>query len=171
MMQTKSILTRTFVKSALQTVRLFLEGNGDLAPLLFVNYASGKDDRIRMTMPDSYEQKRDAFTALGEHLRNTDGPISEALLIMEGWFVKDWKAESARNVPPSQHPNRQEAIVLVGRNAKNSRQTSVVQPFTRNGDNRPEWDKHPIASYNQPVQPGNRAEGLLDYLFPTAKQA
>ena len=171
MMQTKSILTHTFVKSALQTAKLFLEGNGDLAPLLFVDYASGKGDRIRMVMPDTYEQKRDAFTALGEHLRNTDGPISEALLIMEGWFVSGKDAPDVTAMRPSQHPKRQEAIVLVGRNAANSRQTSVVQPFTRNGDNRPEWDKHPIASYNQPVQPGYRAEGLLDYLFPTAKQA
>lgn len=143
-----------------------LEQADMLAPVLLLHYASGRRDQLDLSLPDTYEQKKHFFTRIGEHIRETRGVFTEAVLLMESWFVNAQEASGALHMQPSRHPSRQEAIVLVGRNTDNSRQSCVVQPFTRDASNKPVWSgASPIAQYNQPVSTGNRAEGLLDFLF------
>jgi hypothetical protein len=68
-------------------------------------------------------------------------------------------------LPPSCHPQRQEAIVIVGRNAPASRYSLLVQPFGRDDEGKPVWRRLAVARYDVPMDEGYQPGGLLDYLF------
>lgn len=70
----------------------------------------------------------------------------------------------ARRIP-RQHPQRQKAIVIVGRDASGERVSSVVQTFTRRGEDHPVWEELAMASYNPTPETGLLTASLLDRLF------
>lgn len=165
-----SVLDKRFFMQTLHTAQRALERDGELVPMLFVQRTSGAQDCWILRMPDTYEKKKTLFLAIGSTLRKSKGPFTEAVMRMESWYVNAQKAPNAKEFLPSRHPCLQEALVLVGRNADNSRQSTVVAPFTRDPNDKVIWGDIPLAQYNHPVEAGNRAVGLLDFLFVTGKQ-
>ena len=165
------MLDKRFFMYALQAAQRDLEHDGELVPMLLVHLVSGAHFYKSLHMPNMYEKKKAFFRSIGATLRRTKGPFTEAVMLMESWYVDGREAPNAKDFSPSRHPCRHEAIVLIGRNADNSRQSSVVQPFTRNANNKPVWGTTPIALYDHPVSRDLRVAGLLDFLFPWSDQA
>jgi len=161
-----SILTKQSIETILATARRNLETDGGVCSVLFVQLASGQREARLVTLPATSEEKRTYFAALGRALRQEGKLIQEAVLVSEGWFVRTNEAPDAFKTPPSQHPLRQEAITVIGRNASGTRVSSVVQPFTRDGENKPIWCQPIFASYNEASDKGYQLCGLIDNLFP-----
>ncbi len=116
-------------------------------------------------LPNTPEQKRVYFAQLGAHYGRHGQLIRAAVLVVESWLVESEEPPSAFRMRPSRHPGRQEALVLIGRDAPDTRSTQVIQPFTRDPRNKPVWSKPITAIYDEPATPGNRTQGLLDELF------
>lgn len=169
-MKTSSILTQEGVTPLLTTARENLARDGFVAPALFVALVTGERLVSLVALPKTPEAKPAYFTALGRQFRQAGRVITEALFLCESWFVNVQTAPAARTFLPSQHPSRQEAIVFVGRNADDTYTTCVIQPFHRNERNQLVWEPIPYAIYREPVANGQRAEGMLDYLFAGLRQ-
>lgn len=69
--------------------------------------------------------RRSQFSALGKQFPDT----TEAVFICETWFVRADTTVDAFKVMPSEHPCRQEAIILAGRNRSNTQCVGIVKPF------------------------------------------
>lgn len=162
---TKSILQEGFIHSILETARPSLEKDGSLAPVLFVDTGAPEVGVGLLSLANTLEEREAEFLRIGAQFRARQETIHEAVFLSEGWVVRPQEAPGGLRLPPSQHPCRQEAIVIVGRNAKATCHTCVVQPFNRNAANQPVWRELSLATYNEPVEKGKRAVGLLDYLF------
>ena len=78
--------------------------------------------------------------------------ITEAVFIAESWIAP------SLGVAPSEHPGREEAIVLVGRNRDNTNGVFAKQVFTTDGK-RISWQAPDIT-----IKPGI-AEGIVDLIF------
>jgi hypothetical protein len=118
-----------------------------------------------MDVPNTTEQRQAYFAKIGTRFRRLGQPIQAAVSLAESWVVLAQQAPAALRIPPSQHPSRQEALVVIGRNADNTRTTQVIQPFTRNATSKPVWSAPAIAVYNESVAKGHSAQSLLDELF------
>lgn len=160
-----SILTQTFIETTMVAARKNLERDGKVVPALFVRLSNNQRLVVLVDLAATSEQKQAHFAAIGRLLRKNGQDISEAMLVSEGWFVKPPKGTSALDIRPSQHPQRREAIVLIGRDAAGERASSLVQPFGRDPENKPLWEKPVMAIYNQVADQGYRIVSLLDQLF------
>lgn len=165
-MKNRSILERQFVENILATARHNLEVDGALAPVVFARL--GDQMVVPVGFPDlptDPDLKRMVMIGLGTKLREQGQEIAEAIMLLEAWYVNGLQYQDAAKIRPSQHPGRQEAIVAVGRNADNTRGTTVIQPFLRSDEHKPVWMKIPVADYNTSAANSVHAVGLLDYLF------
>lgn len=73
------------------------------------------------------------------------------------FICESWISAPSR-VAPSEHPGRQEAIIITGRNRDNTKGVFAKQVFTVE-DNRIIWQAPDTI-----IKPGS-AEGLLDLIF------
>ena len=164
-MTNKTILVQKLVEAMLHSARWKLARDGGLQPVLYVLIVGDTALEMPLTLPDTSEMKAKYFFGIGRHLHERGLQPREAVLVSESWFVAVRQAPAAMDFPPSEHPSRQEAIVLIGRSADNRRFTQVVQPFTRDKQNRPVWQAMPMAVYDETQTPGKGSAGLLDYFF------
>jgi len=164
-----SILTKDFLKPILATARKNLEADGRLYPVLFLHWGDGKLAAGLVQLPATSEEKRAYFTSLGLSLGQQGKKIHEAVFVAESWFVMAQKPASL-DISPSQHPERREAIIIVGRDAAATRYSLLVQPFGRDGEGRPVWHELAVATCNAPMDKGYRPGGLLDYLFEASRE-
>lgn len=169
-MHTPSILAKVFCEHIFTTARKNLEHDGFLAPVLFVNVGTSGPVIVPLKYSLSPQGKQRYFMELGIQFRILGQTILEAVMLMESWTVNAQTAPSVLRFPPSQHPSRQEAVVLLGRNATNTIVTFVMQVFTKGNNNHLVWGEMPMALYNKPAEMAARPSGLLDYLF-VANQA
>ena len=164
--QNESILGQEFVETVLQAARVNLERDGALHPVLFLRLRS--DERMVMLLkelPNTAGERQEYFTALGMALRHTGRRIDEAVFMSESWYVEMEKGEAEIDVAPSQHPQRREAITVMGRDAKRTRLTHLIQPFRRDDQNQPIFDQRVMEEYNIPADQFPQAVGLIDHLF------
>ena len=164
--QGESILGQEFVETVLTAARLNLERDGALHPVLFLQLES----REQMVMllkefPDTVGERQEYFTALGMALSHTGRRIDEAVFVSEAWYVGMEEGRTEFDVAPSQHPQRREAIVVMGRDAKRTRLTHVLQPFQRGDQNQPIFDQRVMEEYNIPADGFPQVVGLVDHLF------
>jgi hypothetical protein len=160
-----SILDKAFIDHILATARRNLECDGKLWPVLFVRFNEGMPVPSLMDFPDTTEERQAYLAAVGSSMRREGKVVREALLLMEGWIVKVRSGAHDLALPPSQHPLRQEAITIMGRDASGTHTSSVVQTFQRNEKNKVIWSEALLASYNQAASQGCQPVGLLDCLF------
>jgi hypothetical protein len=157
------ILGRAMLLDLLKDARKTLEEDSTLQPILFIELSIGKGIICPLVMPDNSAGKYRMFQVIGNHVREQKGAIKAAVLLTETWIVMAKEAPDATKYMPSQHPCRQEAIVLVGRNADKTRSAIVIQTFTRDEHNSPVWSEPQVIISDSPQDLA--AEGLLDALF------
>jgi hypothetical protein len=158
------LLEKATLLTLLGDGRREIEGTGSLQPLLFVELNNGEGLTSSLKMPDDAETKYRMFHLIGNDIREQKGTIKDAVLLCETWIVMANEAPDATKYMPSQHPCRQEAIVLIGRNADKTRSAIVIQTFTKNEHNAPVWSEPQVSISDSPTK-GMVAEGLLDALF------
>lgn len=163
----ESILEKSFGEGLLRQARLNLLRDGSLAPVLFVEFQNGEKGILPLELPENPEEKPDYFFTLGLVFVSAGKQLNEALMLSETWYVsKDEDANLSLDVPPREHPQRREAISLMGRNAGGTCFTFVVQPFGRDLHQRPVMEQVAIAEYNVSSRAELAAVGVLDSLFP-----
>ena len=168
--QSESILAKEFVETVLTAARVNVERDGALHPVLFLELRS--DEQVVMLLkefPDTVGERQEYFTALGMALSHTGRRIDEAVFVSEAWYVGMEEGGTEFDVAPSQHPERREAVVVMGRDVKRTRLTHVLQPFHRGDRNQPVFDQRVMEEYNIPAEQFPQAVGLVDYLFAGEK--
>ena len=141
----------TFIEQGYLSVQFVIKFySGLIVPIVFEDYPSEPD------------KKAAAMRALCKKLRTQYGSIKEAIFFAEAWVAKNTSPDFAE-IPPSQHPDREEAIVITGRDDDNSNSVLVVQRFSRNEANEPIW--HTVEVHQGQGEDGITFRGVLDYLF------
>jgi len=164
-MSKPSFLAQAVLEPMLNTARKNLERDGYLVPVLFVQASIAGLQIGSLMLPQTPEQKRRYLAGLGSAFRQRDQMIRSAAMLSESWFVNAQETPGTMTIPPSKHPDRQEAISLIGRDANKTRITHVIKPITRDAQNRPLCGDPVIAFYNEPAQTTGKFNSLLDYLF------
>lgn len=171
---TKSILALENVELILAAAKDNLKRDKFLQPILFMHLTTGERLMAPVELSGTTTEKVRYLNRIGFSLWQQGKAVAEAILLAEGWFVALKEPTTAYIVPPSQHPERREAIVLIGRNADRTKLTSVVQPFSRDEDDEPIWQTPEMTAFDTPPSEAMQLVGLLDYLFvqePTKQSA
>ena len=140
-----------------------LEEKGVLRPLLFIELSNGERFSTPAMMPGNSEKYR-VFQALGKEIRLQKGTIKDVVLTCKTWIDNAQEGPDAIDPMPSQHACLDEAIVLMGRNADQTRSAIVIQKFTRDEHNAPVWSAPQITMVDSSAK-GRIAPGFLDALF------
>lgn len=163
---TESILGKPFIDEMLASAKRDLE-QGSFESQLVIKLDNFQVVGLELTdfnYTDNQFQRRAILAAIGHALRTNHHHIQEAVMLGGGWIVSG-QEPGVGIILPSQHPARQEAITIMGRNSDKTRETSVIQPFTRNRHHKIEWSELCIAEYNRSVTDQNRMLGIFDALF------
>ena len=158
------LLEKKVLLNLLKDGRTSIEESGTLRPMLFIEMSNGAGIICPLMMPDESEEKYQMFYTLGKQIRSKLGSFQNAVTMLETWTVNAKEAPDATKYPPSQHPCRQEAIVLIGRNADKTCSAIVIQTFTKDEHNAPVWSE-PQVMISDIGEEGVVAKGLLDALF------
>ena len=161
-----SILEKNFVDGMLRQARINLLKDGSLAPVLFVKFQAGEKGVLPLDLSENEEHKPEYLAALGMTFVAVGKQLEEALMLAESWYVSSDDTTLNFDLRPREHPQRREAITMMGRNAERTRYTFVVQTFGRDEKQRPVMERLAVAEYNVPVSSQTDAVGLVDYLFP-----
>ena len=94
-----------------------LETDGRLYPVLFLRFDDGERAVYPLELAKTTAEKYAYFAALGAALHRVGKAVQEAVFLSESWFLEVQKTVSALDIPPSRHPQRREAIVVMGRDA------------------------------------------------------
>jgi hypothetical protein len=165
--QPESLLTREYVQGILNIETGCLDKGISCVPKVLVKLHSGKSGILTIPeMGSDSNRKRLIFYALGRKLRAEHGGIREAVFIVDSWII-DASTPGSTKFAPSQHPAREEAIVIVGRNEDKSCSLIAIQPFDRDKKEKPIWQE-PIISISG--EGGYSYEGILDDFFTGAAQ-
>ena len=162
--QNESILSSDIVETILQGARENLTAHGSLAATLFLNLNDGQRAIIPLSMPETTEEKQMYFTMIGLSVRETGRTIHEAILISESWYVAptDGKYPDA---PPSEHPDRKEAITLAGRDSLGIHYVFAIQPFHRDKLGQPVFEELDLQNFGEDIDKKLYSTSLLDFLF------
>jgi hypothetical protein len=165
--QKESLLTRKYAQCILEIEKGFLIKGQSCVPKVLIMLHSGETGIIPIPQLGSdSDKKRLLLNALGQKLRAERGSIKEAIFIAETWMLKA-SAPDSNKFAPSEHPAREEAIVIVGRNEDKSCSIIAIQPFSRNKKEKLIWQE-PIISLSG--EGGYSYEGILDNFFEGAAQ-
>ena len=160
-----SILERDVIEFILEGARENLNTHSSLVPTLFMRLNNGDRTITPLSLPGNPNEKQVYFTLLGQAVRESGRDIQEAVLVSEAWYVTP-KGENAPFAAPSRHPDRKEAISLVGRDALGLRQVFAIQPFHRDPENHPVFEPLELHHLDENADQNFYSTGLLDYLFP-----
>lgn len=155
-----SLLSESSILGMLAEGRKNLEKDGSLVPMLFIELSNGQIIMSPLQMPDDTATKYRMFQDIGQKIRAQEGASEAALLIVETWYVDAKAAPDATKYMPS----RQEAIVLMGRNADKTRSAIVLQSFTKDEHDALVWSE-PYVTIADSASQGLVAKGPLDALF------
>lgn len=165
LMSMRSILVKPEIDKLMQIAKQCAEHGHPFQQVLILHVAGDQLLYMPLTLQGDAEAKASQLLILGRQLYERGLTPSEAVLLCESWFVNMQEAPAAMEFAPSEHPARQEAIVAIGRSADNRRYSQVLQPFTRDKDNRPVWQPIPMAMYDEERESGDGPTGILDFLF------
>jgi hypothetical protein len=161
----ESILTAENVQQILKVAKENLMRDGAVQPVLFLHLTTGEHLVTPVELSGTTQDKIRYINHVGFSLWQSGKVVAEAIMLAEGWFVSAKESGLDLTVPPSQHPERREALVLIGRDADRTRITSVVQPFNRDENGKPVWQALEMTAFNTPPSRDMQMVGLLDYFF------
>ncbi len=163
-MKHRSILTKTFIEPLLKIAQQNLAEDGYLQVMLFLNLKGKGVKTYGLQMPNNNLGRQQVLNQLRQELSANGETIQEALILMDTWYIDGKDAQDGLHTLPSQHPERQEAIAIVGRDARNAKTSMVMQPYTRDEDGQLVWDASGTRIYGQSSKEVS-APGLVDWLF------
>ena len=159
----ETFLHEECIKEFIKTAKEEFNPEGVCPPQLYVMFDSGEGIYTYLTnMPLDPDARYKRMCAFGLKLRSEYGSIREALYIAETWTTNA-KVPGFNKIRPSQHPAREETIVIIGRNHDKSCSAVAIQPFSRDKKGAPIW-KTPTISISR-EQGDLTFEGILDALF------
>jgi len=158
----ETILSEPFAHIILHEAKAYLRKYPELPPALFALLDNREHVHLPLMLPETHQEKRAYFDLLGSSLSNSGKGLLEAIMIAESWYVEQPTQPSVR---PSQHPNRKEAITLVGRNASGSESIFALQPFARDARQKPIFEPLQLKTVSGDFPAAFYLVGLLDYLF------
>ena len=161
----ETILTQDFVALILQDAREHLRKYDGFPTSLFALMNNGKRILYPLSLPETHDEKCAYFGLLGFSIRDEGRQVREAILVAESWYVGDPEVDSHLELAPSQHPNRKEAITLVGRDSAGLRTVFAIQPFSRDSQNKPIFEPLELDQCAGTAPTEYYSTGLLDYLF------
>lgn len=164
-MSNRSILAKEEIDKIMQVARECAEKDQCVQQLLLLQVAGGRFLHMPLNLEGNADAKSVQLFTIGASLHAQGLTPSAALMVSESWFVMPLEAPAAMQFAPSKHPARQEAIIIVGRSADNTRYSQVIQPFTRDKRNRPIWQPLMLENYDEPRTPHDGPTGILDFLF------
>ncbi len=163
----ESILAQSFIEGILKQAKQNLKNDGALAPFLFLHFKDGERGIMPLDLPETHVGRQLYFAAIGFAFLSEGKMLEETVFLSETWYVEgDEKRRLSFDVAPSQHPQRREAITIVGRDAPRTRYTIVIQPFGRDSHQQPMFQPLAVAEYNTFGTLTSGPVGLVDHLFP-----
>ncbi len=167
----ESILSQEFVATILYAAKENLKKDGSLSPVLFARFFDGEQSVFLLELPDTTKEKQAYFTTLGSSVRRSGRRLHEAVFVSEVWYLNETRNRRiSLDMRPSEHPERKEAILIVGRNADRTCLIYLVQPFSRNRRNQPMFGPIEVEGYKAPPDRVHQPVGLIDYLFPRPRR-
>lgn len=160
-----SLLSYEAVRPILELAKKNLVSDGFLQPVLFVTLGTGQRLICGVELPQTFEQRREYFQRLGASFQQDRKVVREALFLSEGWYVNVRTSPGAFAVPPSRHPQREETITVIGRDAAKTRVTFLVVPFKRVANGELVWQPIGFATYAAPTGEEMGVSGFLDDFF------
>ena len=161
----ESILSRAFTEVILQGARENLSSHGCLGTTLLIGLDNGERGVVPLSLPGTFEEKQFYFSTLGISFLKSGRQIQEAILVSESWYVKAPENDYHPNTAPSQHPQRKEAITLVGRDIFAQHFVFAIQPFHRDQQNKPVFEPLELEHFEEQPNEEYYSTGLLDNLF------
>lgn len=150
-----SLLTQAKVNEVLARAYQLKQRDQVVPPIVLLATNTGKERILPLPEFSADALARQAqFQAIGQKYPDT----AEALFVCDTWMVIMGNAVGELDVPPSQHPNRQETLLVVGRNRDKTKTIVVNQIYTPAGK-RFIWQTSEIST-----EPGS-LEGLVDFIF------
>ena len=166
--QPDSLLNREFVEDGIRFEKESLEEGRSSITKMFVRFHSGESFVVYLPdLPNDGDKKRMILYGLGTRLRAENGCIREALFISEAWMTNSTNPGYYK-VAPSEHPAREEVIIIVGRNEEKTLSIMAIQPFSRDSEDAPVWKELRISISEDRSKLTH--EGILDDFFAGAAQ-
>ena len=162
----ETILSRDFVDAIMLGARENLAAQGSLDTTLFLRLDNGEQGMVPLSLPPTHDEKRLYFTFLGLSIMESGRQIQEAVLVSESWYVEAPQDAPIPSKSPGEHPDRKEAITLMGRDASAQHFVFAIQPFHRDSQDDPVFEPLAIEQFDAQPDRGYFATGLLDNLFP-----
>ena len=162
----ETILSQDFVDAIMQAARENLAAHGSLSTTLFLRLDSGERGVVPLSLPPNHAEKRMVFTFLGLSFLETGRRVQEAVLLSESWYLEKAVGSDPPEIAPSRHPQRKEAITLVGRDAAAQHFLFALQPFQRDAQDAPVFETLAFERFDGHPDDKYFAAGLLDDLFP-----
>lgn len=165
-MPKESILTQDEITGILDAARAGKDAGNQLSPVLLLFTAQGERSVLYLeNLPEDSDERPAYFRFIGVLLRTHNMNVAEAVIASEAL-----SATGTDSIKPGQRPQEISAVVVVGRNAENTRMSCVIQPFKYNKQNELVWEKMLFARYNEPVSDQVGVPGVLDDLFDALDQ-
>jgi hypothetical protein len=166
--QLDSLLTREFVEDNIRFEKKSREEGRSSIAKMVVGFHSGEGIVVYLPdLPNDGDKKRMILYRLGIRLRAENGCIREALFISEAWMTNSTNPGYDK-ITPSEHPAREEVIIIVGRNEEKTLSIMAIQPFSRDSEDAPVWKELRISISEDKSE--QTYEGILDDFFAGAAQ-
>lgn len=162
----ESLLSEKHARLVMQDAKAYLRQYGGIPATLLMNLNDGKQLRLPLALPQTHQEKVVYFEILGASVRRLRKEIREAVLLSESWYVEKPNIDPTLKIAPSKHPNRKEAITLVGRDHTGQKSIFALQPFGRDAQQQPLFEPLQLQQFDGKDPSAVYWVGLLDYLFP-----
>ena len=156
----KSLLTKDLLQDLMITAKKNLEKDGSCLPVLHV-LANGKVLIFGISVNDLIDRRK-LFSMIGNKVKEDFGGVDEAVFICESWYYKTDKGKPYEAIRPSQHPDRMEAVMIMGRDKSGKKQKLIMQPFTK-VKGKYVYHKKDISGKKGDIA------GIMDYIFNPAE--
>ena len=111
----------------------YIEGTEEVNPLVLAIHAlPDGSHELNVLIPPEFggERAREIMIAIGAKAAESDDPLAAAFLVTEAWMTLRPAADAPPGLPPSEDPDRIEALVISG-STIDQRQNQVVVRIER----------------------------------------
>lgn len=105
---------------------------GSVSPRVVVDSLAGERIAFLQTVPPTTQARLALMLVIGFDLTRLLGERpTDAAFIAEAWMAAPRPGEQVGDIPPSMHPDRQEAVIAIAKSVDGELR-AIIQPFRRN---------------------------------------